>query len=155
MSVAFTVRSGWLSNLRAGIKVYGAFQDERGPAGLLPASSAADRSLKQLMKESGFQAALNEVAFLPRGRGEWSLIVGLGKEKEFTLDRVRQFSAAAARTVRARGHKAISLPILKHRVIGRTETAVQAAVEGVVLGLYRYDRFHTQKPKRERNKQIR
>lgn len=155
MSISFTVRSGRLSSLRGGIKVYGAFQSERGPMSLLPASSAADRSLKKLVKDSGFQGALNEVAFFPQERGEWTLIVGLGKEKDFTLDRVRQFSATAARMVRTRGYKALLLPALKHRVLGRTDTVVQAVTEGVLLGLYRYDQYHTQRTKSERQKQIR
>jgi len=154
MSITFTVRSGRLSALRGEVKAFGVFQEEKGGAGLLPASSVADRTLKQLVKDSGFEGAANDTLFLPRGRGEWILIVGLGKEKELTLDRVRQFSATAARTVRSRGHRNLLLPSLKHRVLGRTEKAVQAAVEGVLLGLYQYDRYQTHKPDAQKNKRL-
>ena len=75
------------------------------------------------------------VAFPQIASSSWAL----GKREEFTLDRVRQVSAAAAR--RARGLGAEQLATVVHGGgVGGLEVgaAAQAVVEGAVLGTYRF-----------------
>ena len=146
------VRSGRRGQVRRGVTVCAAFQGERRPERLVPASAGRDRALAQLVAGAGCRGELNETVFLPRGRG-WVLAVGLGKSSELTLDRARQCAATAARAVRARGHTALSLPVLKGRVLGSPGVVAQAMTEGALLGLYRYDRLRTV-PNEERRKRI-
>ncbi len=146
------VKSGQLSRIRDGVQVFAATEGERKPERLLPASAARDRALVRLVANAGFLGAANETVLLPRD-GRWVLVVGLGKTKDLSLERVRQFAGTAARTVRARGFKQLSLPVLIERVFGSPESVAQALTEGVVLGLYRFDRLK-RIPKHEQAKRI-
>ena len=147
-----TVRAGRLDQVRGGIQVFGAFEGERAPERLMPPSAGAHRQLQQLIAGAGFRGAANETAFLPMGK-QWVLVVGFGKAKDFSLEKVRQFAGTAAKVVRARGYTSLSLPVLRDRVLGDAATTAQAVAEGALLGLYRYDRLK-QVPKHEKSKHL-
>ena len=149
-----TVRSGRMGQVRGGVQVFAALEGEQRPARLLPDSTARDQELKRLMAGSGFRGAPHEVLFLPRsGGGQWVIVVGLGKEKELSLERVRQFGGTAARAVRARRFKALAVPVLRERGLGTPAAVAQALVEGVLLGLYQYTKLK-RVPKSEQGKRI-
>lgn len=145
------VRAGRLGQVRGEVPVYGAFEGEERPERLVPAS-AHDAALQRLVTQSGLRGALNETALLPRN-GRWVLVVGLGKVKELSMDRVRQLAGTAAKTLRARGFRHLALPVLHESGLGPTETVAQALAEGALLGLYRYDRLR-KLPKHEQNRRI-
>ncbi len=148
-----TVRVGRVGRVGEGVQVLAATEGERTFERLLPPSASSDRALSALVKGSGFRGALNETVFLPHGK-HWMLIVGLGKVKELSLDRARQFAGTAAKVVRARGFTRLTLPLLEERrVLGPTEAVAQAITEGLLLGLYRYDKLK-QLPKHEQGKRI-
>jgi len=71
-------------------------------------------------------------------------IVGLGKADEFTLDRARQAAANGVKALRNAGAKNIAT-ILHGAGIGGldVEAAAQANVEGIVMGLWRFRKYHT------------
>jgi len=146
------VRAGQVGQARDGLAVYGAVEGEARPERLLPASTARDRALQRLVRASGFRGAANETLFLPRG-ARWALVVGLGKAKELSLERCRQFAGIAAKAARARGFRQVALPILRHQGVGPTPEATQATAEGALLGLYRYDKLR-KLPKHERARRI-
>lgn len=147
-----TVRSGQLSQIRGGVQVVAALEGEQKPERILPASTVRDQALIKLINGSGFRGSLNETAFLPHRNG-WVLAVGLGKAKDLTLDCVRQLGGTAARAVRARKQKTLTLPVLVERGLGSAAIVTQALTEGALLGLYRYDRLK-QVPKAEKTKRI-
>ena len=147
-----SVRSGQVGRIGGGVQVFGAFEGEQRPERLLPLSSARERELIRLVNTSGFRGAPNETVLLPR-RNQWALIVGLGKSKDLTLDRARQFAATAARSVRAHSFHALTLPVLRERVLGSPERVAQATLEGALLGLYRYDKLR-KLPKHEARQRI-
>src|SRR3989338_1764659 len=118
-----TVRSGQLGSVRGGVQVFGALEGDAKPERVLPGSAAKDRGLLALISGSGMRGELNTTAFLPH-RGHWVLVVGLGKAKDVSLDRVRQFAATAARTARARGQTAIVLPVLRERQLASDRKSV-------------------------------
>lgn len=71
-------------------------------------------------------------------------VVGLGKESEFTLDRVRQATANGAKALRSAGAKEIATIVHGAGVGGLdVESAAQATAEGVILGLWRFRKYHT------------
>ena len=146
------VKAGRFIDVGQGVRVFAALEGEERPERLLPASSARDHTLRRLVASSGFRGAANETTLVPRGN-QWVLVVGLGKAKELTLDRMRQFAGTAAKTIRARGLKRLVLPVLKERGLGSTATVAQALAEGARLGLYRYDQFR-RLPKHERNRRV-
>ena len=146
------VRAGQLSQIRNGVPVFAALEGEQKLQRLMPVSSARDRQLLKLATSAGFRGAANETVLLPRD-SRWVLVVGLGKERELSLDTIRQFAGTAARTARSRGFRKIVLPMLYEQRLGASSAVAQTLVEGAMLGLYRYDRLK-QVPKRERNQRI-
>jgi len=147
-----TVRSGQLTQIRDGVLAFGALEGERKPEQLLPDSTARDRTLVKLINGSGLRGAANETAFLPRG-SQWILAVGLGKTKNLSLERVRQFAGTAAKSIRAHGYGHVVLPVLRERGLGDAATVAQALTEGALLGLYRYDKLR-KVPTHEQKKRI-
>jgi leucyl aminopeptidase len=140
------VRAGRLGGVRDAVRVYAALEGERRPQRLLPAYAASERALVALVNRSGLRGQLNEATLLPQD-GRWALVVGLGKEKDLTPDRVRQFAGTAAKTVRARGLKRLALPVVREAGLGDAGAVAQALAEGALLGLYRYEEF--KKPSKE------
>ena len=147
-----TVRSGRVDQVRDGVPVFAALEGEQHPDRILPSSSARDQSLRRLIQSSGFRGAPNETLVLPRAHG-WTFVIGLGKEKQLSLERIRQFAGTAVRAARARGFRRVVLPLLMERPLGPAAQVAQAAAEGALLGLYRYDRLK-QVPKHERNRRV-
>ncbi|MDE2180499.1 MAG: leucyl aminopeptidase [candidate division NC10 bacterium] len=70
------------------------------------------------------------------------LVIGLGKQEEFTLDRVRSASAEAMRHLRGVGAKTVG-SIVHGAGIGGLDAdqAACAITEGALLGLYRFDKY--------------
>ena len=147
------VRSGQLGQIRDGVQVYAALEGERHPEKLLPDSTARDRGLRQLVNGSGFRGAPNEVVLLPRDANRWVLVVGLGKAKDLTLERVRQFAGTAVKAARGRRFPRVILPVLRERTLGSPADVAQALAEGAHLGLYKYDRLKA-KPKHEQGRKV-
>ena len=147
-----TVRSGRLDQVRDGVPVFGALEGEQRPERLLPLSSARDRELRRLVEASGFRGAAGETLLLPRGKS-WELVVGLGKAKTLSLEGVRRFAGTAARAAWARGFRHVVLPVIGERPLGPVAAVAQAALEGALLGLYRYDKLK-QIPKHERSRHV-
>ncbi len=145
------VKVGPLKALGQAVPVLAAFEGETHPARILPASWA-DASLGALIQRSGFRAAAQETLYLPHKSG-WVVVVGLGKEKDLSLERVRRFAGTAAKRVRASGHKTLVLPVITHSALESIEATAQALAEGALLGLYRFDYFKTE-PSAERKRAI-
>ncbi len=146
------VRAGQVGAIRQGLQVYAAVEGEQHPDRLLPASSARDQALRRLVDGSGFRGGQSETVLLPRG-AQWILVVGLGKAKDLSLERARQFAGTAVRAARARGFRHVILPVLNDRAFGTAATSAQAVAEGALLGLYRYDRLK-KVPKHERARRV-
>ncbi len=72
------------------------------------------------------------------------LLLGLGKRSEMTLDRLRQGMGRAASYVREVGLSRFSTPV-DGEVLARisVEHRAQAMVEGILLGLYQFQRYKT------------
>jgi len=144
------VRAGQISAGRDGVRVFAAFEGEQRVQQVLAGPSST--TLRNLAASVGFRGALNESVCLPQAKG-WVLIVGLGKEKDLSLDRARQFAGTAGKAARAKRFRHVILPVLSQRVLQSPASAAQALAEGLLLGLYRYD--HLKKlPKHEVGKRI-
>ena len=130
----------------ADLVVVNLFEEVTTPGG---ATGAVDRALNgqitALIAAGDFEGKLNETLYLYTNdaiSARRILIVGLGKQDEFTVDRARQAAAKAARTARDLGAKRVASIVHGAGIGGLSPLdAARAAAEGTVLGLYRYLRY--------------
>ncbi|MGB9593546.1 MAG: M17 family peptidase N-terminal domain-containing protein, partial [Anaerolineae bacterium] len=101
------VKRGAIQEEEAELIVVNLFEGVSAPGG---ATGAVDKALggqiTELIASGDFKGKLNDTALLyTRGDipAKRVLIVGLGKQEQFDLDKVRQVSATAARKARALG----------------------------------------------------
>ncbi|HEY7690155.1 MAG TPA: leucyl aminopeptidase, partial [Dongiaceae bacterium] len=140
-----TVEAGDVTKLETPCAVVNLFQGVTAPAG---ATGAVDQALAGMITEL---IAAGDI------RGKWGemtllhsfgkiaaprvLVAGLGKSDEFDVDKARELSANVARYLR--GRRIAEFATITHGAgIGGLDAAAcaQAIAEGVVLGLYRFDR---------------
>ena len=70
------------------------------------------------------------------------LIMGLGKRKDFTIERVMAVSAVAARNIRRVNLSDMAILNNFHKMDIKPEISTAAIVEGVNLGLYKFKKIH-------------
>jgi leucyl aminopeptidase len=124
-----------------------------GEPGLGAEARAVDRALGGLLAEAladqRFEGRVGETADVhTAGRlgVKRVVVVGLGAPRDCTADGVRRAAAAAARRARDLGATSLLLPALGSRASRLPPAArAQAAVEGVLLGLYAFDRYKARK----------
>ncbi|MFQ5838493.1 MAG: M17 family peptidase N-terminal domain-containing protein, partial [Thermoplasmata archaeon] len=130
------------------------FEGVRRPGG---ATGALDEALGGMIKDliggGDFKGKFKEVVlFRTSGRipAERVLVVGLGEKEKFSLDRIREVSAKAARHLRDAGVDSYST-IVHGAGIGGFDLrgATEALVEGVLLGTYKFDRYKTERKEDE------
>jgi len=115
------------------------------------ATGAVDRALggqiRELLAWGDFSGKLNETALLYPGDdfpARRVLIVGLGKQEEFDLDKVRQASATVAQKARSLGVTRYSTIVHGAGAAGlEPSVAAQALAEGTHLSQYRFTQHHT------------
>ena len=146
MDVAVTI--GNILEVEADAIVLNLFEGTDRPGGATGAADGAlDGAISDLIGSGDFTGKRNQVAVLyPRAgiSAKRLVLVGLGKQEEFDLERVRQASASAAR--KASELKAEHLATIIHGggAGGLDITdAAQAVAEGASLGTYRYTAYKT------------
>ncbi len=146
----FLAAQGNILEQDADLIVVNLFEGVTAPGG---ATGAVDRALdgqiSDLIAAGDFEGKLNESLYLYT-QGAISarrvLIIGLGKQDDFTLDRARQVAAKAARTSRDLSAKQVASIVHGAGIGGLSPVdAARAAAEGTVLGLYRYERYKSDK----------
>jgi len=128
------------------------FQDVKSPDG---ATGALDQALggaiSRLIERGEISGKLGEIAVLHNCaslNAARVIVVGLGKEDEFDLDRARKAAAAAAK--KARAIRASDVGTVVHGAEnGKLEATVaaRAVVEGTILSLYAFNQY--KKPENE------
>ena len=122
------------------------FEGVKQPGG---ATGAVDRALagaiEAAIRRREFRGKLHEWILLHTfGRLPVTrvLVIGLGKQEEFTLDRIRSVSAEALRRLRDVGVKRVGTIVHGAGVSGlEAKQAAQAVTEGALLGLYRFRKY--------------
>lgn len=100
--------------------------------------------LGELFRQHEFSGKPNKTRLihtLGRIPAERLVLVGLGKKKDLTGERVRQGAGAAMQALRGTGLKGCST--LLHLAGGGGDEYLQAAVEGAALGGYSFSRYKT------------
>ena len=97
-------------------------------------------SIREALESGDFKGKLNQTYLIPaKGKipAARVLLVGLGKEKEFVIDRLRQASGKSAAYLSTLGLESFNTTLhLLHKPLYE---ASQAVLEGTVLALYRFD----------------
>ncbi len=143
------VESGDVATWKGDGIIANLFEGVTQPGG---ATGAVDKALNGLLSKLiatgdikgklGNATVVHTIDKLPADR---VCVVGLGKENELTLDRVRQAASNGAKALRNAGAEKIGT-IVHGAGIGRLDaaSAAQATAEGIVLGLWRFRKYHTQ-----------
>ncbi len=141
------VKKGSIAAERSEAVIAGVFEGAKKLAG---AAAALDRAtgglIAGMLKSGDFTGKLHKTAALypekelPLKR---IVLVGLGKEKDFTRDKLRGAAAAGARAVRDLGAASMLLPLDFASTGLSAQHNARTLVEGVVLGLYQFKEFKT------------
>lgn len=94
------------------------------------------------------------ILHLPKGSVyDRVVMIGAGKEQDFTLDRLRSISAKAARTLRRmRCPKMVVVPDAFPQF--PADAVAQAVTEGTILGLYRFKKMTAEPAKDEKFREL-
>ncbi len=129
--------------------VLGAFVGKLGTPVLTELDQTLDGAISRAAREKEFTGKQGQTLLLHTGKrlaAERVLLIGLGKEKGAGDERLRQGVAAATTFLQGRqiGTFTLCLPTFSLRETGLAAKA-QAAVEGILLAAYRFDRYRTEK----------
>ncbi len=142
------------------------WEDEKTPGNETAAINTRLKGrLGGLLKTGEFTGRLGQISIVhvapwERLRAKRVVLVGLGKRKDGSLDKIRQAMGKAAKAIRDLGAKSFSTPLtlpspMAHRrgkSHGRpgegsgegAREAAQAMVEGALLGLYQFTTYRTE-----------
>ena len=126
--------------------------EARFAADVVPVDRALGGLLTRALAEERFEARVGETSYVhaagPLGVTR-VLVVGLGPRGECTTETVRRAASAAARRARDLGARRLVMRLLGAGGSGGgripTRTRAQAQGEGVLLGLYSFDRYKSSK----------
>jgi leucyl aminopeptidase len=118
------------------------------------ATGAVDRalggSIAELIAAGEIKGKLGEstlIHSLGRIPAKRIIVVGLGKQSELTVDRIRRATAEACRHARGKGSKRVATIVHGAGSGGiEADRATQAIAEGAILGLYTFRRHITREP---------
>jgi leucyl aminopeptidase len=119
------------------------FQGPEAGPGIREANRALDADLVDVFRDNRLRGSFGETLTVPtlgKLRAKTVLLVGLGPRAEATSDMVRRALGKAA--VQAARFRTVATTVAQAAGRG-PEESVQAAVEGLLLGSYRFDRYRS------------
>lgn len=128
------VSSERLESLKGTVAV-GIFEGEKLAGDLLALDKKLGGEISKLLKNKIIAGKFKEVqaiSTLGRIKPDRIIVIGMGKKKEFDAEKMRKASAIAAKYARSFGNGC---------VIAVYDNYTQAAVEGALLGLYRFLKY--------------
>ena len=160
MATEITASTGDISYQEIDAIIVNLFEGVTAPAGATGVvDSKLNGAISELIAGSDFSGKYLDVATLyPRGQipARRVLIVGLGNQEKFTLDRARRAAAAAIEKAHALGARSAATIVHGAGIGGLDpEAAARAVAEGTGLGLYTYDVHKSSTPKRKAMEQVR
>ncbi|MBI4758007.1 MAG: hypothetical protein HY783_03255, partial [Chloroflexi bacterium] len=142
---------GDISGVRADAIIVSLFEGAEQPIGATKVvDDALDGLITRLIQAREITGELYQVTVLHtfgRVPADRVTVVGLGKQEEFVLDRVRGVIAEALRVLQKMGLQRVA-SVLHGASQGALhhEAVAQAIAEGALLGLYAFDKYSTKKP---------
>ncbi len=147
-----SVAKGLLEQTPANVLVVNLFEGVKIPAG---ATGAIDIALGNLITDfviakEGFDGKFGSMYVLPtHGKifAEKVLVVGLGKNKDLTLNRLRELSAKIVQKCMSMNNSKKVISVLHGAGIGGfdPQQSAQMIAEGSIIGAYSFDKYKTEK----------
>ncbi len=140
--------AGDLSKIEADALIVNLFEGISQPGGATGAvDEALDGVITQLIGSGETKGKLGEITMihsLGRIAAKRVLVVGLGKQDQLTLDRIRRISGEACRFLRSKAARRVATMVHGSGKGGvEPSKAAQAITEGSILGLYTFRRHIT------------
>ena len=142
------VKEGLIAQEATDVLVIGGYEDENAlPRTHQAVDDALGGQLREL-RETGEFSGKNQQAVLIHTRkalpAKRVLLLGLGKKRDVTLDRVRQAMGTAFKKVRQAGAETFAAPVLGTDTLRAPVSDIaQAMVEGAMLGGYRFTQYRS------------
>ena len=147
-----TVSKGLLEETNANVLVLNLLEGVRIPAG---ATGAIDVALNGLISQfviakEGFDGKFGSMYVLPtygKIAAEKVLLVGMGKNKDFDLNRLRELSAKVIQKCMSMKNAKKVISVLHGAGIGGfdPELSARAIAEGTLIGAYSFDKYKSEK----------
>ena len=142
------VITGDITSIEADAIIVNLFEGVERPGG---ATGAVDKVLGKaitaIIKQGEFKGKFNEISIvhtLGKIPARIVAVVGLGKESEFTLDKIRTLAAELSRSLRKLNCRRVATVVHGAGIGGfEPESSAQAITEGSLLGLYRFRKHIT------------
>ncbi|MFQ5964371.1 MAG: leucyl aminopeptidase [Candidatus Scalinduaceae bacterium] len=145
-----SVKSGRAEKELTDVIVISLFEDAKEiPAELDALNKASGNVISNLLESNDFTGKLNEVLMIPTNKKikpKRLMLVGLGKSKELSSDKIRQAAGTTARTIQ--GKKLKNFEMLLYNTNYKDipiEDTTRSIVEGVLLSLYNFTMYKTLK----------
>lgn len=144
----FDVVQKSLAQATCDVLVVNLFEGVKEPTGVTAVvDKAVGGAITALIEREKFEGKIGKVAdFTPAGdvKATKIVLVGLGKEEEFDVDKIRRAASAAARRARDLSAKRIATVFHGGSKEGiDPSAAARAIVEGTILGTYQFTRHKT------------
>ena len=150
--IEISVSKGLLEETPANVLVVNLFEGGKIPAGATGAIDIALDGLisKFIIAKEGFDGKFGKMYLLPtygKIAAEKVLLVGLGKNKDFTPNRLRELSAKIIKKCRKMGNAKKVISVLHGAGIGGYDPEISARMiaEGTLIGSYSFDKYKTEK----------
>lgn len=136
-----------LSETKSQAVILTLFEDGKKLSGIaLEIDKKSGGLISRLMADGDFEGKASQVAVAyPHGSfpSKRIALVGLGKQKEFNLEKLRAAFAKVMCHLRSLNVKEAATSIPLNLLPSKKDQIVQAAVEGALLGLYQYTPYKT------------
>ncbi len=148
MKIVF--KTGRIEGIKTDAIAIGLFEKE-GVDRYKGLDKAIDGLISNLIKKGNFKGKADEALFLiapAKLPAKRILLLGLGEKEKFTIDKLRQGAAKAGQEMRAKGIKSFALSLPSPTPLPQADGARrkgQAVAEGLILGLYQFDEYKTEK----------
>jgi len=145
------VIAGDITSVEVDAIVVNLFEGVKLPGGATGAvDKALDGAITKLIEQGEIKGKLNEISIihsLGKIPARVVVVAGLGKQSDFTLDKIRALTAEFCHSLRKLNCQRIAT-IVHGAGVGKIkpEAASQAITEGSLLGLYRFRKHITKEP---------
>ncbi|MBI2858937.1 MAG: leucyl aminopeptidase [Chloroflexi bacterium] len=143
------VVSGDLVMYQADAIIVGVFEGSELTGTTAAVSAALSGAVAEMVSQGEIKGKVGEVTLihtLGKLASPRVAVVGLGKQKEFSVDKIRRAIAEACRGIRRLGAKKAAVAVIGAGTSDVSPAqAVQALAEGCLLGTYTFRKYMTQK----------
>jgi leucyl aminopeptidase len=145
--VKIFIKKGVLADTKSEVIILTLFEDSKKLTGeTLAIDKKSGGLISELIASRDFEAKPSQISVIyTRGTlpAKRIALVGLGKQSEFNLEKLRTAFARISGHLRNMNIKEAATSINLNLIPGKKDQAAQAAVEGAMLGLYQYTPYKT------------